>query len=118
MPLNKYFVIIGLLMCLVKPFAGFSLCNRISTASDLSILVKSFTQRKQEYAENSEYDVAFIQKQLADADILLLAFFSIFNFLPIIFSFGKIITNRIISEIHSNLFPPQPLYLLAGRLSI
>ena len=111
-------MIFGFLMCLAKPFAGFGLYTRISTENELTILVKSFTQRKQEYADNSEYDIAYIQKQLSNPSVLLVAFLTIFNFLPVILSLGKNITNRVIADIHLSLFPPQPLYLLAGKLTI
>jgi hypothetical protein len=60
----KLLFVLAVCMVVAKPFIGF-LMNR-SNATAQTILVKSFTKRKQDYIENGGFDVKAVQSKLAD----------------------------------------------------
>jgi len=107
-------------MFVAKPFIGFGLTQQVTNESEASILIKSFTKRKQEFVEDSDFDVIAVQKRLADPILatFLSLFFFISKFFKLVLSQGKIITGKAIADIHFQLFPPEQLYLLNGKLSI
>lgn len=111
---------IAVAMFVAKPFIGFGISQLIANDTEASILIKSFTKRKLEFVDGSDFDMIAIQKQLADpvSYIYLSLFFFISKFLKLVLNQGKIITGKAISDIHFQLFPPKQLYLLNGILSI
>lgn len=113
-------MIVGLFMCLVKPFAGFGLYNNIANQNGYSILVKSFTQRKQEYTDGSEYDVIAVQRNLANPLLLvtLLFCFALDTLLSAVLSLGRYITAQTLNNIRFDIFMPEPIYLRSGKLTI
>ena len=115
-----YFLFLAVFMLAVKPFVGFNAVRLIAKNKNHGILVKAFTKRKQEYVEDSTFDVLTVHKQLANPLFALTVLFSFFlsTLFPSIFRKVKKVTAGIISDIHLSLFPPQHRYLLAGQLII
>jgi hypothetical protein len=117
----KTFLIFAVLAFAAKPFLGFSIDSWILAGkTDTNIIVKAFTKRKQEFVENSEFDIIAIQQRFSNPFISLSLLFSFFlNILfPKALCFGKTVTNGVLANIHLSLFPPQHRYLLAGKLTI
>lgn len=120
----KYLLIFAMFMVVAKPFVGFSLRYQQYFKSvhhrSPSILVKSFTKRKQEYADEHESNIAKVQQRLANPvlpSVLLLAF-AISLFLPALLRSVKTATHSILDGIRYGLAAPQQLYLLGGKLTI
>jgi len=120
----KYVMMLALIMFVAKPFVGFSLRYqhyfKMLHHRAPNILVKSFTKRKLEFSENSEFSMAAISKKLTDPvlpTVMLLAC-ALNVFLPRIFKQAKVATYGILAAISYSLLPPQPLYLLSGKLTI
>jgi hypothetical protein len=110
----------AVLLFVAKPFIGFTMFNSLHPPASTSILVKAFTKRKQEYVENSSYDIHTIQKKLADP---VRAFILRFSFLlSLIFSAVCIaaagITKRFLRRMELNLSPRPHNYLLNLQLII
>lgn len=103
-----------------KPFIGFGISQLIANDTEATILIKSFTKRKQEFVDGSEFDVMAIQKKLADPVpyIYLSLFFFLAKFFRQVLSQGKIITRKAVSDIRFQLCPADHLYLLTGKLII
>lgn len=116
----KIFLLFAVLLFVAKPFLGFSVFNPLYHPAKHSILVKSFTKRKLEYAENSNFDIETIQKRLAKP----LTWFTItFPFLlcfmlPIVFSIRANISNLFLRRIQLSLVPQEHSYLFNGKLII
>lgn len=110
---------LGVLMLAAKPFVGFSIIDRIKSESEENILVKSFTKRKQEFVDGSEFDILSIQQRLnKPATNLLLLFWGFLStFFPPV---GKVkaISSQLLSAINMALSWPRQRYLLQGRLII
>ena len=107
------------LMLVVKPFVGFSSLAKINQLKHLSICVKAFTKRKQEYVEGSNLDGTFAQKKLAKPlDLVLLHFAAL---LAIILPFAlaaQNLSNRTLRRLQLSLHRARPSYLLNGNLLI
>ncbi len=116
----KYFLIFAAIMFVSKPFLGFSVQKQSNTGHALTILAKAFTKRKQEFVDNSEFDIATVYKQLAKPLSFLTVLFSLFlnRFFPVVINSRQLITNGLLSAIGLSLCPPQNRYLLAGKLII
>ncbi|WP_214072662.1 hypothetical protein [Mucilaginibacter sp. dw_454] len=120
----KYLLFLALVMLVAKPFVGFTLRYeqyfRASHSGTPSILVKSFTKRKQEFSEDSEHNPVNISKKLADPALPVIALLALaLNvFLPRLFKSVKATTHSALAAIIYSLYPPQPLYLLGGKLTI
>ena len=116
----RYLFLFAVLMVTAKPFIGFSLHNNLLRGSRPTILVKAFAKRKQEYRDDSEFNIVKCQKQLNDPVIPYLLLFSCL--LDLIFKHfvcsSVLITNRLIDDINLNLFFPLHRYLLNGKLII
>lgn len=117
-------MMLALIMFVAKPFVGFSLRYQHYFKAlhhrAPNILVKSFTKRKLESSENGEFSMAAISKKLADPvlpTVMLLAC-ALNVFLPRLFQRAKAATCSSLAAIFYSLFPPQPLYLLSGKLTI
>lgn len=116
----KIFFFFAVLLFVAKPFIGFSLYSCLNPPVASNIMVKAFTKRKQEYVENSGYDVNTVQKKLADP---ILQFILRFSFLlSILFSavYASIagITRRLARITQLVFTPPQRAYLLNSQLII
>lgn len=119
----KYFLIFAMFMFVAKPFVGFSLRyqNYFRKAHHgSSILVKSFTKRKLEHNEESEFNLAGIQKRLANPviPVVLLFVFALSTLLPAATVRLKALTYGFLAAILYSLNTPQQLYLLGGKLTI
>ncbi|QKJ30394.1 hypothetical protein HQ865_11705 [Mucilaginibacter mali] len=119
----KYFLVFAMFMFVAKPFVGYTLRYQHyfrKTHHRASILVKSFTKRKLEHNEDSEFSLAGIQKRLADPTLpsLLLFTAALAFILPAILNAGKNITSGFIAHIKLHLAQSQARYLLVGQLII
>jgi hypothetical protein len=115
----KWLFAIAALFFVVKPFVGFAV-DGSSPLVEASILVKSFTKRKHEYVENSDFDVQTIQRHLADPVSQLFLLFSclLSTVFPLIFGDAFDITCRFIRKIKVNLSLSPDTWLLNGQLVI
>ncbi|MBD1386131.1 hypothetical protein IDJ75_12640 [Mucilaginibacter rigui] len=107
-------------MLAAKPFIGFNALEKLQECKLPGICVKAFTKRKQEYVEDSAFDISTIQKRLANPDLALTLLFSLLlnTLFPSVFKKTQNITAGILSHIHLNLSPPLHRYLLSGKLVI
>ena len=123
MPLFKSVIIsfcFAVIMLVAKPFIGFNASNRINHLTHLSICVKAFTKRKQEFIENGSFDVLAVQKKLADP---AKQFFFLFSFflgiiLPFVFGIVNDSSNRFLRKLQLSLSSREPAYLLNSALII
>jgi DNA-binding Xre family transcriptional regulator len=115
-----YFLFIAVFMLAAKPFVGFNALEKLQKRKLPGIYVKAFTKRKQEYVEDSDFDVLTIQKRLSKPRLALLVLISyLLNTLfPSIFRKVKQVTASVLLGICLNLFPPLHRYLLSGKLVI
>ncbi|MDB5000732.1 MAG: hypothetical protein JWR76_1809 [Mucilaginibacter sp.] len=117
----KFFLCFAILMFAAKPFIGFGLHNIIIVNNcPLTILVKSFSKRKQEFVDGSDFNIRDVQQRLANPVLFAFLLFSFFlNALyPFVLGRIKLLTGKILSDIQLRLIPPDHLYLLTGKLSI
>jgi hypothetical protein len=71
-----YFLFLAAFMLAAKPFVGFHLVKNLKEGKPIGICIKAFTKRKQEYVEDSSFDVLTIQKRLANPLLVLTVLFS------------------------------------------
>jgi hypothetical protein len=116
----KIYFYFAVLLLVAKPFLGFTMFSRIHPPADQNIFIKAFTKRKQEYAEDSTFDMNAVQKKLADPvkQVFLLFSFFLTILFPWLLAAGKNITDRFLNEIQLSLAPPEHSYLLNGTLLI
>jgi hypothetical protein len=115
-----YFLFLAVFMLAAKPFVGFNAVKLFSRGKTPGIIVKAFTKRKQEYVEDSAFDISAIQKRLANPLLALTVLFSFLlnSLFPSIFRKAREVTAGVLSDIHLSLFPPLHRYLLSGKLII
>ena len=115
-----YFLFLAVIMLAAKPFVGFHAIKKIQSEKPIGICVKAFTKRKQEYVEDSSFDVSTIQKRLANPVLALTILFSgLLNVLfPLLFKKIGQVTSGLLNAIYLSLFPPLPRYLLSGKMII
>lgn len=113
------FFCFAVLMLVAKPFIGFNSLANINRLKHLSICVKAFTKRKQEYVEGGSFDITFVQKKLAKPlDLVLLHFAALLAIiLPFAFA-AQNLSNRTLRRLQLSLYPTQPSYLLNSNLLI
>ncbi|MEP6610453.1 MAG: hypothetical protein ABJA76_01165 [Mucilaginibacter sp.] len=113
------FFCFAVLMLVAKPFIGFNSLANINRLKHLSICVKAFTKRKQEYVEGGSFDITFVQKKLAKPlDLVLLHFAALLAIiLPFAFA-AQNLSNRTLRRLQLSLYPTQPSYLLNSNLII
>jgi len=109
-----------LAVCLVvaRPFIGFVMNRSLVTAH--SILVKSFTKRKQEYIENGGFDIKAVQRKLADPVLHVFAPFAILSgilFLSLVIDIIEPV-NRFNRMSKSGPSPTTPTWLINNQLII
>jgi hypothetical protein len=116
----KIYFCFAVLLLVAKPFLGFSMFNRVHPPAEENIFVKAFNKRKQEYAEDSSFDIIEIQKKLANPVIRLFFRFAFFLgiILPAAFKAGISITNRHLRNIQLSLSQPEHSWLLNSKLII
>jgi len=116
----KIFFFFAVLLFVAKPFLGFSMFNSSMPRSAENIFIKAFTKRKQEFSEDSDFNVVAVQKKLAEPiERFLLRFSFLLSILfPAVFKNGMCATNCFLSYLRLNLSPPQHTYLLNGKLLI
>lgn len=109
----------AVLMFVAKPFIGFRIFKEIHHIKHMSICVKAFTKRKQEYVEDSAFDIQTALKQLKKP-----LEFTVFSFavllsivMPLVLRMRNL-SNRILQELHNSLSPTRPSYLMNGILII
>jgi len=116
----KIYLCFAVLLFVAKPFLGFSMFSRVNPPPVQSIFVKAFTKRKQEYVENSNYDIHTVQKKLAEPLQQFALRFSLLLdalFLAIVAA-QTIFTARFLRGIQLNLSQRQSAYLLNRQLLI
>jgi hypothetical protein len=109
----------AVLMLVAKPFIGFNSLANISHLKHLTICVKAFTKRKQEYVEDGSFDTTFVQKKLAEPLGFVLLHFAVLLGIILPFAFAvKNSSNRILRRLQLTMSPAQPSYLLNCNLII
>jgi hypothetical protein len=116
----KLYLLFAVLLCVAKPFLGFSMFNRVNPPAENNIFIKVFSKRKQEDAEDSSFDGIAMRNKLIDpGKRFFLRFCSLLSILfPAIFNPGVNITNRFLRRMQLGLVPIAPGYLLNCNLII
>ena len=116
----KIFFCLAVTLLVAKPFLGFTAFGGSHPPRAENIFVKAFTKRKQEYTEDSSFDVIAIQKKLANPFKQLFLRFSYFlNILfPRLLNDGQIINSRFLRSLKTNLSSPVHIFLLNSKLII
>ena len=113
------FFCFAVLMLVAKPFIGFNSLANINHLKHLSICVKAFTKRKQEYVEDSSFDTTFVQKKLAKPLDLVLLHFAVLLSIILPFAFlSQNLSDGILRRLQLSLSPTLSSYLLNGNLLI
>ncbi|MEO3402400.1 hypothetical protein AAFN85_00760 [Mucilaginibacter sp. CAU 1740] len=116
----KYCLCIAVLMLALKPFIGFSYYEQLKSETSMTILIKAFSKRKQEFNETSESHPDYVRQRLANPIVPLLLLFSSLLNIIFPFTFGNykkpkgIFSDSPASVVDGSL----PLYLLSGKLTI
>jgi hypothetical protein len=117
----KIFFAFAALLFIAKPFFGFEVANNhFKIHISHNILVKSFSKRKPENLEDADKSAAQIHQQLSNPLMVLLSSMSLLllSLLPIFFEPLRKITDGLLSDIRFSFLPPEPAYLLSGKLII
>jgi len=107
-------------MLMAKPFVGFRAYSELRQVTRSNICVKAFTKRKQEYVEDSIFDLQSIVKKLADpVDQILLTFsFLLSIILPALLETPGKITKGTLGRLRLVLNFSSDSYLRNGSLLI
>jgi len=116
----KIYFCFAVLLLVAKPFLGFGMFSRVHPPAEENIFVKAFNKRKQEYSEDSNFNLDTIFKKLAEpAKQLFLRFSFFLNILfPAIFSAGFDISFRFLNEMQLGLSPRRHSFLLNNSFLI
>jgi hypothetical protein len=116
----KILFFLAVLFFVAKPFLGFCMFTRLNPPSEVSIFVKAFTKRKQEYVKDSKFDIQTVQQKLADpANQLLLGFAFLLSILFPLISLDRIsISNRYLRRLNLSLSPSPDTWLLNSQFLI
>jgi len=116
----RYFLFLAVLALTAKPFIGFSFSGRVQSETDTNIFVKAFTKRKQEYVEDSEYDIKTVQQRLSNPVMALLLLFTFFldKYFRAIFKSAAYLTTGFLTDIRRSQSLPLHRYLLVRKLII
>lgn len=116
----KIYLCFAVLLFVAKPFLGFGIFSRMHPPAIENIFVKSFTKRKAEFSENSNYSTSAIQKKLAGPDLPFMLRFSFFLSIifPVLFALNTKISNSFLNQLQLSLYPERHTYLLSGKLII
>ncbi len=109
----------AVLMFVAKPFIGFRLFKQINHIKHITIGVKAFTKRKQEYVEESSLDIQTVLKKLKKPlDFIVLSFSVLLGIVMPLCCRAQQLSNRILQELRCSLSPTRPAYLVNGTLII
>lgn len=109
----------AVLMFVAKPFIGFRVFKELNHIKHISICVKAFTKRKQEYVEESSLDIQTVLKKLKKPlDFTLLSFSVLLGIVMPLVSRAQNLSNRLLRQLQCSLSPSCPSYLLHGNLII
>lgn len=116
----KIFFFLAVLLFVAKPFLGFTAFSSPTHPTAESIFVKSFTKRKIEHSENSNFNIIAIQKKLAEpVKHFLLSFsFLLTLIFPVVFGMKINITNRFLRNLQLSSLQREHTYLLNAKLII
>jgi hypothetical protein len=117
----RLFISLAALLFVAKPYFGFGAFNRQFHPRQVhTILVKSFTKRKPESLQDADANVEAIHQLIINPFIALLSAISILltSLFPSVFKNITKVTCGCLSHIRLALFPPEPAYLLSGKLLI
>jgi hypothetical protein len=117
----RLFISLAAILFVAKPFIGFATFNYSSHPRiSHTILVKSFTKRKPESLQEGYAKSEAIHQSLINPSLVLLSgiFFLLAMLFPLSFDNGVKLTNRILLAICATILPPEPAYLLMGKLVI
>ncbi len=117
----RLFISLAAILFVAKPFIGFAAFNYSSYPHiSHTVLVKSFTKRKPESLQDGYAKSEAIHQSLINP--LLVPLSGIIFLLAMLFPFlldkGVRLTNRILLAICAVILPPEPAYLLTGKLII
>jgi len=117
----RLFISLAAILFVAKPFIGFAAFNSSSHPRILhSVLVKSFTKRKPESLQDGYAKSEVIHESLTNPLLVLLSgiVFLLAMLFPFLLDKGIRLTNRILLAICAIILPPEPAYLLTGKLII
>jgi hypothetical protein len=115
----KIIVTVVLLLFVIKPFLGFSMFSRLHPPKQENIFVKVFSKRMVEFGENSEFNVAAVQKRLGQPLDGVLLFSAVLSLLiPFVLSPYPAITCGFLRRRRLALQPGASICLLNGNLTI
>ena len=106
---------------LAKPFLGFEAFQKITKPRIAhTVLVKSFTKRKPESLHDAYANAIRTRQNISNPPLELLASFLLFLTAVFTLISGNTLklTASVISAFRCLLFPPEPAYLLSGKLII
>lgn len=114
------FFCLAAMMLVAKPFVGFKAYSALHRLTRSNICVKAFTKRKQEYVEDSGFDVQRIIKKLADpVDQFLLTFsFLLSIVLPALVELTGNVTTSALRKLRIGLSVCSDSYLRNSSLLI
>ena len=106
------------MLFVAKPFLGFSMFTSSTPPAAENIYVKAFTKRKQEFSDDSNFDIITVQKKLAEPIVkILLPFSFLLSILfPVVFKARFNATNRFLNDLKLSLSPPEHAYLVNRML--
>jgi len=113
-------LLFALISIIVKSFVGFGVYAHIRRCNKPTILVKVFSKRKQEFVDDSDYDIVAVQKRLHDPTIPSLVLFSFLltGLLSALKFFEQTVTTGVLATIRLNLSPQPRRYLVTRKFII
>jgi hypothetical protein len=117
----KVIFTIAAISFLAKPFLGFQAFSKANkTGTSHTVLVKSFSKRKPESLHDAYAKAESIRQNILNPPVVLLAGFLLLlaTTLAAISDTTSKLTTSTITAFRWSLFPPQPAYLLSGKLII
>ena len=112
---------IAAILFIAKPFLGFEAFRQVTKPRiSYTVLVKSFTKRKPESLDDAYAKAASVQQSILNPPLVLLASILLFLTTAFVLIQSKTLklTTSVLSAIRWSLFPPEPAYLLSGKLII
>lgn len=109
------------LLFVAKPFVGFgTISMQVKSIKTHTILVKSFTKRKPEGIEEADANVRALHRLLINPPLLSPSAIAVLLLMlfPAIITFFDRIISLILYKNRYGLLPPEPAYLLTGKLII
>jgi len=117
----RLFISLAAMLFVAKPFIGFAAFSYLSYPHiSNTVLVKSFTKRKPESLQDGYAKSEVIHQSLTNPLLVLLSgiLFLLAMLFPFLIDKGIRLTNRILLATCAIILPPEPAYLLTGKLII